>query len=33
MPFLRKADLLNTILNEITLAAPLDWRKVIYYTE
>ncbi|MEQ1309944.1 MULTISPECIES: hypothetical protein [unclassified Acinetobacter] len=33
MPFLRKADLLNTILNEITLAAPLDWRKVVYYTE
>lgn len=33
MSFLRQAELLDLIIQEINLIAPEDWRKIVYYAE
>ncbi|MDV7561195.1 hypothetical protein R4670_17970 [Acinetobacter baumannii] len=33
MNFLKKAELVNIIVNEIIYVAPANWSKIVYYTE
>ncbi len=33
MNFLKRAELVNIIVNEIIYAAPANWSKIVYYTE
>lgn len=33
MNFLKRAQLVNVIVNEIIYVAPVNWSKIVYYTE
>lgn len=33
MNFLKKAELVNIVVNEIIYSAPANWSKIVYYTE
>jgi len=33
MNFLKRTQLVNVILNEIIYVAPINWSKIVYYTE
>lgn len=33
MSFLKKAELINVVIEEIVYAAPSNWEKLVYYTE